>query len=214
MHRLRSSTATAVVSVLAACTACTASAPRTAHLPDSRLSAPSTAPSDGRPAITDSLSVPVPIGNMDGLLLPVSGPDDLRLPGVTTTFNLETCDLVFSITDEAIGFAFDSAEITPAGLKLLALVARKLVSAQTIGLFGYTSTEGDAGYNVALSFRRAQAVADVLARSLPVVRFDIHGEGESHPLVSPDDTEAKREQNRRVELHTRIASKQCRRVAP
>ena len=65
---------------------------------------------------------------------------------------------------------------------------------------GHTDSEGDADYNLQLSERRAQAVADYLeAKGVAVGRLTAKGIGESQPMADNDTAEG-RAQNRRVVL--------------
>jgi outer membrane protein OmpA-like peptidoglycan-associated protein len=65
---------------------------------------------------------------------------------------------------------------------------------------GHTDSVGSDDYNLALSQRRAQAVADALTgRGVSTDRLQIKGLGKSYPVAS-NDTQAGRQQNRRVEI--------------
>ncbi|MEE4112045.1 MAG: OmpA family protein, partial [Desulfobacteraceae bacterium] len=67
-------------------------------------------------------------------------------------------------------------------------------------LAGHTDSTGREEYNLALSRRRAQSVADYLiSKGVDSGRFTIQGFGPSEPLVSNDTPEG-RTQNRRVEV--------------
>lgn len=100
------------------------------------------------------------------------------------------------------GSAVLDAQFTP----ILSQVAKSLnlYPKTTIDIVGHASTEGEAQANLDLSYRRAEAVrvylqgAGVLAQ-----RMATGGLGETQPLVFPDDTEAKRSQNRRVVITLR-----------
>lgn len=158
-------------------------------------------------------------GGEGGLGLPVSRgarftppttvPKELRLAGFDSHIELPTCELHVSITNEAIGFGYDSAEISAAGRTGLGAVAKALSGATDVFVVGHTSTEGDAAYNLYLSDRRARAVADVLAAGVPTARFHVRGAGETEPVAPFDDTEAKRSLNRRVVVHARIKADVC-----
>jgi OOP family OmpA-OmpF porin len=66
---------------------------------------------------------------------------------------------------------------------------------------GHASTEGSDHHNISLSDRRAKAVVKHLVeKGVTEERLSAHGYGETKPLVTPDDTEDKREVNRRVEF--------------
>lgn len=65
---------------------------------------------------------------------------------------------------------------------------------------GHTDSVGTAEYNEALSERRAQAVASALrTRDIDSGRFEVRGRGEAYP-VAGNETNAGRQQNRRVEI--------------
>jgi outer membrane protein OmpA-like peptidoglycan-associated protein len=65
---------------------------------------------------------------------------------------------------------------------------------------GHTDSVGGEDYNLALSERRADAVASALrTRGVPADRFEVKGLGKAFP-VATNDTDAGRQQNRRVEI--------------
>jgi OOP family OmpA-OmpF porin len=73
----------------------------------------------------------------------------------------------------------------------------------TIEIAGHTDAEGEEAANMALSERRAQAVADYLARAgLPSSRFIAVGYGSTQPVASNETDEGKA-QNRRIEFVVR-----------
>ncbi len=67
---------------------------------------------------------------------------------------------------------------------------------------GYTDNTGDEQYNIKLSKRRADAVADYLKSKGVHMgdRFMTQGLGEGHPIAD-NSTEEGRAQNRRVSIH-------------
>lgn len=70
----------------------------------------------------------------------------------------------------------------------------------TIRIGAYTDTNGEAEDNRELSFRRAKAVEQYLARTLGTqYRWLVIGYGETRPLVA-NDTGANQQRNRRVEI--------------
>jgi outer membrane protein OmpA-like peptidoglycan-associated protein len=104
-------------------------------------------------------------------------------------------------------FAFGSAELSPAAREAVTGLGRRVAEATgTVRVTGHTDSIGSDADNLALSQRRAQAVADVLAAAIadgdPAVAAE--GRGESEPIASngtPDQDEpAGRAQNRRVEV--------------
>ena len=65
---------------------------------------------------------------------------------------------------------------------------------------GHTDSTGSDEYNLELSRRRAQSVADFLAtQNVDFARFSTQGYGKSDPIASNDTPEG-RAQNRRVEV--------------
>jgi outer membrane protein OmpA-like peptidoglycan-associated protein len=99
-------------------------------------------------------------------------------------------------------FGFDSAVIKPGAEDEIARVAAVLVKyPQTnISIEGYTDSKGAEEYNMDLSRRRAEAVkASLIGRGLTSSRLQTIGFGESKP-VATNDTEAGRQQNRRVRI--------------
>ena len=102
-----------------------------------------------------------------------------------------------------ITFDYDRFDIKPQFEATLNEVARTLQTYnQTyVDVLGHTDTTGTAEYNQGLSVRRAQSVANYLvSHGVASARIATRGYGESAPLYSPDDTEAKRAANRRVEI--------------
>ncbi len=99
-------------------------------------------------------------------------------------------------------FLYDSAELTPAGERLVNSLLSELAtfeSVDAITVVGHTDSRGSDSYNQALSERRAQAVADLLSASYPDADVTATGMGESDP-IGDNDTNAGRLLNRRVEV--------------
>lgn len=101
-----------------------------------------------------------------------------------------------------ITFATDQDQVIPEfypTLNSVALVLNKYK--QTIvDIYGHTNSQGDDGYNLALSQRRAQSVANYLrTQAVDPRRFLVTGAGKSQPIAS-NGTSAGRAQNRRVEI--------------
>jgi outer membrane protein OmpA-like peptidoglycan-associated protein len=75
-----------------------------------------------------------------------------------------------------------------------------------IEIQGFASAEGDEGYNVSLSERRADVVQRYLvSKNVPLFRISNVGLGAEKP-VGDNKTRAGREQNRRVEVRLLRAS--------
>lgn len=101
-------------------------------------------------------------------------------------------------------FAFDSDKLSDAGKTFISnyrdQLGDELVQAFAIVVLGYTDSTGDEQYNLDLSKRRAEAVADYLASlGVPADKMKTVGRGENDPIV-PNDSDKNRAQNRRVEV--------------
>jgi outer membrane protein OmpA-like peptidoglycan-associated protein len=99
-------------------------------------------------------------------------------------------------------FDFDSAVIKPGAEDEIARIAAVLIKyPQTnISIEGHTDSKGAEEYNMDLSKSRAEAVkASLIGRGLTSSRLQTIGFGESKP-VATNDTEAGRQQNRRVRI--------------
>jgi len=99
-------------------------------------------------------------------------------------------------------FDFDSAVIKPGAEDEIARIAAVLIKyPQTnISIEGHTDSKGAEEYNMDLSKSRAEAVkASLIGRGLSSSRLQTIGFGESKP-VATNDTEAGRQQNRRVRI--------------
>ena len=83
-------------------------------------------------------------------------------------------------------FDWDWSTITPAGMQVVARAADQYKAGGPVRLevSGYTDLSGSAGYNQRLSERRANAVAEALAR-LGVPRGDmaVNGRGIDNPRI-------------------------------
>ncbi len=102
-----------------------------------------------------------------------------------------------------ITFDHDRSDIKPEFRATLDEVAATLntYNQTYIDVLGHTDSTGSPEYNQGLSERRAQSVAAYLsARGVNLARIATRGFGEAALLHSPDDTEAERAANRRVEL--------------
>jgi OOP family OmpA-OmpF porin len=109
------------------------------------------------------------------------------------------------VINEKIQFAYNESRILPQSFDLLNEVAdtmKKHQELRKIEIGGHASSEGSDEYNLGLSERRAEAVRQYLVEKSGVreERLMSEGYGETKPLVAPDDSEAQRERNRRVEF--------------
>jgi len=101
-----------------------------------------------------------------------------------------------------VNFRQDSDMLTHESTLILDAVAKTLKASpvRKLQVIGHTSAEGDAGYNLDLSTRRAKAVRDWLVfRGVPAESLSYVGYGEQYPLAS-NTLDAGRHVNRRVEL--------------
>jgi outer membrane protein OmpA-like peptidoglycan-associated protein len=115
-------------------------------------------------------------------------------------------DSIVLVMPSDVTFSKGSATLDAQFTPVLSKVAESLnlYPKTTIDIIGHASTEGEAQANLDLSYRRAEAVRVYLQGGgvLPQ-RMATGGLGESQPIVVPDDTEAKRAQNRRVVITLR-----------
>ncbi|KPL69012.1 membrane protein [Erythrobacter sp. SG61-1L] len=101
-----------------------------------------------------------------------------------------------------VTFDVDSSTVKPEFQRTLDTIANSLVTYPNslIDVMGHTDSTGSDEYNLALSQRRANAVADYLVmRGVSRARVATIGYGERYP-VADNNTEYGRAQNRRVEL--------------
>jgi outer membrane protein OmpA-like peptidoglycan-associated protein len=121
------------------------------------------------------------------------------IPGATVARVGEGIEVTFA---SGLLFAFDSDQILPtAGTNLaeLAKSLNKYPDSQLL-IVGHTDNVGDNSYNQSLSERRSNSAATYLAtQGVARTRLTASGKGESEP-VATNDTDAGRQQNRRVEV--------------
>ncbi|TPW34480.1 OmpA family protein, partial [Oecophyllibacter saccharovorans] len=105
-------------------------------------------------------------------------------------------------------FDWDRYNLTSRAREIVAQAAQASTHVQTtrIEVNGYTDTShagsaaAGARYNMGLSLRRANSVkAELIRDGVPASAIDIHGYGESHPLVATGPN-SREPQNRRVEI--------------
>ena len=110
--------------------------------------------------------------------------------------------VIETIVINDIQFGFDSAELNAADKAKLDDVAARLkqYDGNQMTITGYTDTSGPEDYNMKLSERRANAVADYLAASgANRSNMTVRGMGEANP-VADNSTRDGRKRNRRVEV--------------
>lgn len=122
--------------------------------------------------------------------------------GKTFTFDQKTFQLGEAFSLKNILFDVGKAELKKQSKPELDKVVRFLKEHPTaeVELSGHTSSEGDAAVNRSLSYRRVTACRDyVVGKGVDPGRVVAVGYGPDRP-VAPNDTEAGRMLNRRVEL--------------
>jgi outer membrane protein OmpA-like peptidoglycan-associated protein len=122
-----------------------------------------------------------------------------KVPGAIVTREGEGLVVTFA---SGLLFDFDSDKLRAESRRNLDSLAKSLASFgdSKLLLVGHTDSVGTASYNLNLSQQRAAAVADYLVeRGVPAVRLATSGRGETDP-VAPNDTDANRQLNRRVEV--------------
>lgn len=106
---------------------------------------------------------------------------------------------------EGVNFITDSAELTTESRAILDRTAASLRRSPgvRVEVGGHTDSVADDAYNLELSQRRAETVrAYLIHAGVAADRLEAKGYGETRP-IAPNDTDAGRARNRRVEL-TRI----------
>ncbi|HEX6925066.1 MAG TPA: OmpA family protein [Longimicrobiaceae bacterium] len=122
-----------------------------------------------------------------------------KIPGATVQRVGEGIVVTF---DSGLLFPFNSTELLPAGREnLLNLAASLRENPETeVLIVGHTDAVGSDAYNQTLSERRAESAAQILAANgVPRDRIRTSGRGELEPIAE-NETEAGRQQNRRVEV--------------
>jgi outer membrane protein OmpA-like peptidoglycan-associated protein len=102
-----------------------------------------------------------------------------------------------------VGFDFDSATIKPSFYSSLNKIADIMnrYPQTDIAVVGHTDSVGNPDYNLQLSLRRANAVADYLmTQGVARSRLSTEGRGQLEPIAS-NQTAAGRAENRRVEIY-------------
>ena len=131
---------------------------------------------------------------------------DRELRQQTAGIGLDVLNLGTSIVVRVPAtFTFDtgSATVKPQTDATLLEIARtvKTMNQTYVDVLAHTDTTGSPQVNLALSEKRAAAVATYLAgHGVARSRIASHGFGESAPLYVPDDTEMQRAGNRRIEI--------------
>jgi uncharacterized protein (TIGR03382 family) len=129
-----------------------------------------------------------------------------EIPATALCKNLELGD------DYKIEFKVNSDEIQPASLEMIERDVLWILREHPqvrVEVQGHTSSEGRLEHNMDLSRRRAEAVvAHLVRQGIAAERLTAVGHGPRIPLVSPEQTDADREKNRRIEFSIR-PRKEC-----
>jgi outer membrane protein OmpA-like peptidoglycan-associated protein len=124
-----------------------------------------------------------------------------RLEGSGVSVTREGDNIILNMPSN-ITFATDQADIKPHFYEVLNSVALVLkeFNQSLVDVNGFTDSDGSEEYNIDLSQRRADAVAQYLiSQQLDGNRFEVQGLGESQPIASNASFSGKA-QNRRVEI--------------
>ncbi|HET9216786.1 MAG TPA: OmpA family protein [Terriglobia bacterium] len=129
---------------------------------------------------------------------------------ITTVENrINNMDRYTAESTQSVTFRINSSTLNDAAKSTLDGIANQVSTVQSgymIEIQGFASSDGDEGYNVTLSERRAEAVQRYLvSKNVPLFRISIVGLGTEKP-VGDNKTRAGREQNRRVEVRLLRAS--------
>lgn len=124
---------------------------------------------------------------------------DEEIPGATVTRVGEGIAVTF---DSGLLFDFNSSTLRPEARENLRNLAASLAKnpGEDVLIVGHTDSVGTDSYNLDLSRRRAEAAASYIATvGVDRSRISTRGMGENDP-VTTNDTDAGRQQNRRVEV--------------
>jgi OmpA-OmpF porin, OOP family len=116
----------------------------------------------------------------------------------------KSCGTLIRLEDRVL-FDFDQATLRSEAGSVLDKVAAALTGLTVpLQVNGHTDAQGSDSYNLDLSWRRAQAVADALATRGVDTDLTVQGFGETRPVapneVDGSDNPSGRQQNRRVEI--------------
>ena len=102
--------------------------------------------------------------------------------------------------DYVVYFAFDKSDLTPEARSVIREVVSLIYGADTytVSIVGHTDTVGTNDYNIALGWRRANAVRDFLvSEGVPATSLSTDSRGESEPAI-PSGDQIREARNRRA----------------
>lgn len=125
-----------------------------------------------------------------------------KCPNTMSGTKVDYSGCPMSIELKGVNFEYNSAQLTENAKTILDGVAANLIETsqkKDIEVQGHTSSEGSSAYNLKLSQRRSQSVANYLKSKGVTDKLYAKGYGEDFPIAD-NSTEEGRAQNRRVEL--------------
>lgn len=123
------------------------------------------------------------------------------VPGAEVKRVGEGIQIIFD-DKSGVNFALNSADLTAAAKQNLDAITEVFVEFPDTNLMieGHTDDTGAADYNMTLSKKRAQSVANYFkSKGISASRFSVEGFGETAPRFK-NDSDANRVKNRRVEI--------------
>lgn len=145
---------------------------------------------------------------LDGLRVSINVPDiqAIRIPDIEP-FEPEVTtdgeDTVVSLDTDVL-FEFGEADLSEEAARAVADAVKDVPDGVTIEVVGHTDSIGSDADNLALSKRRAQAVATAIETERDDLTTKVSGKGEKDPVApntsGNEDNPEGREKNRRVEI--------------
>jgi len=162
-------------------------------------------PFGAKPKAEPKLEIPVaPAQDCSTMDSDADGVNDCldKCPGTIAGSKVDGQGCPISLELKGVNFEYNSAKLKPDALIILDGVAENLKTypqKNDIEVHGHTSSEGTKKYNLKLSQKRSQSVADYLAGKGVTNRLYAKGFGEDQPIAD-NSTEEGKSMNRRVEL--------------
>lgn len=175
------------------------------YLPTRSEPSPTTTAAPSTPATTVAPSTPEP-APVAVEPAPSEAAPSTTVASPASTSNIvarPTCPTGLPVLSGA-SFTASSADLTSAAKATLDQVAAVLQGAPQcrMTIAGHTDTRGNETFNKTLSLDRANAVRDYLIeRGVPAEALTAEGFGETKPKVTPEETDADRATNRRIEFN-------------